>query len=258
MRSATIGESGSAALMVTAWPSSMPSAVVSLTILLLRCGRSESLIRPALQSCPGLAAVGAAHHAVDLERGVDLVRLLRVLREAHHARGERALAMLADLGRRELAPVRAAVVAAIDVDRRGAGEDALGIAAVDHEAPDLLLGVGEAGARGRWRRGRCCATRRRWCRRTRSRDPSDARRPCRPRRVPSTCCQSPPVGGAAEHADLAGMVGLAEVAGDAGVDVRSGQPWLVSSIQFFLTIGHSPWSIGRKASSAGHRWSSSL
>ena len=88
--------SGSAGLIVMAWPSSMPSAVVSLTILLLRCGSSASWIRPALQSCPGLAAVGAAHHAVDLERGVDLVRLLRVLREAHHARGERALAVRAD------------------------------------------------------------------------------------------------------------------------------------------------------------------
>ena len=51
MRSATMAASGSAALMVTAWPSSMPSAVVSLTILLLRCGSSASLIRPALQSC---------------------------------------------------------------------------------------------------------------------------------------------------------------------------------------------------------------
>ena len=50
MRSARIGESGSAGLIVTAWPSSMPSAVVSLTSLLLRCGRSASLIRPALQS----------------------------------------------------------------------------------------------------------------------------------------------------------------------------------------------------------------
>ena len=92
--------------MVTAWPSSMPSAVVSLTILLLRCGSSASLISPSLQSCPGLAAVGAAHHAVDLERGVDLVRLLRVLGETHHAGGERTLAVAGDDGRRQLAPAR--------------------------------------------------------------------------------------------------------------------------------------------------------
>src|SRR4029453_2875683 len=62
------------------------------------------------------------------------------------AGGERPLAVRADHRRLELLPVRAAIVAAIDVDRRGAGENPLGLAAVDHEAPDLLLGVGEAGA----------------------------------------------------------------------------------------------------------------
>ena len=60
-----------------------------------------------------------------------------------------------------------------------------------------------------------------------------------------------PIDGAAEYPDLARVVGLAEVARDASEDVR-----LVSHVrlraQFFLaTIGQPPWSIGRKASSAG-------
>ena len=58
--------------------------------------------------------------------------------------------------------------------------------------------------------------------------------------------------GAAEDADLAGMIGLAEIAGNACVDVGLLEPWLVSGFQFFFaTSGHSPWSIGRNASSAG-------
>ena len=56
--------------------------------------------------------------------------------------------------------------------------------------------------------------------------------------------------GAAEHADLAGMVGLAEIAGDACVDVRLVSHGSISWFQFFFaTSGHSPWSIGRNASS---------
>ena len=50
MRQASTTASGSAGLMVMACPSSMPSAKLSLTILLLRCGSSESRIRSALQS----------------------------------------------------------------------------------------------------------------------------------------------------------------------------------------------------------------
>ena len=51
MRSARNTVPGRAALTHTAWPSSMPSMSVSLSILLLRCGSAASSSRPALQSC---------------------------------------------------------------------------------------------------------------------------------------------------------------------------------------------------------------
>ena len=98
-----------------------------------------------------------------------------------------------------------------------------GIAAVDHEGPDLLLGVGEAGAPeggaaigaaphavvGAGEHGLGIL------RMHEDRVGLDGAQhvlPVAARR------------GAAEDADLAGMVGFAEVAGDADVDVRSGQP----------------------------------
>ena len=50
MRTATITASGSAGLMAIAWPSSIPSSDVSLTILLFRCGFCASRTRLGLQS----------------------------------------------------------------------------------------------------------------------------------------------------------------------------------------------------------------
>ena len=50
MRMAAYGTPGFAGVRATAWMSSMPSISVSLTIRLLRCGRSASLTRSAVQS----------------------------------------------------------------------------------------------------------------------------------------------------------------------------------------------------------------
>ena len=50
MRRARITVPEAAGLTQRAWPSSMPSISLSLTMRLLRCGRSESFTRSALQS----------------------------------------------------------------------------------------------------------------------------------------------------------------------------------------------------------------
>ena len=192
------------------------SVAHELALEMLSFGKLD---QPVTAVAPVIAAVGRAHHAVDLESGVDIVRLLRVLGKAHHARGERPLAVRADLGCRELAPARTSVLAAIDVDRRGTGQHLLRIAAVDHEAPDLPALVRKVRA-FEGRAGVCA-------------DPDtvigageDLLRVARMHEdgVGLDAAQHMlPVaaaGSAAEDAGLARMIGLSEVAGDAHVDVR--------------------------------------
>ena len=86
------------------------------------------------------------HRAGDFQCGVDLVRLARRLGHAHHPGLERPFAAFLDPRVRQLAPARAAIVGAIDIDRRGAGVHPVGIVVTDKEAPDLHALVGKLGA----------------------------------------------------------------------------------------------------------------
>ena len=125
MRTATNTAPGRAALTQSAWPSSMPSMSVSLTMRLLRCGSSASFRRSAHAVFPRLAAVEAPHDAADFERGVDLVGPRGIDVEAHHAAGEGHLHPLGQHGLVEPPPRLAAVVAPVDADGGGADvEDA--------------------------------------------------------------------------------------------------------------------------------------
>jgi hypothetical protein len=196
---------------------------------------------------PGLAEIDAAHDPIDLKRGVDFIVALGMLDEPHHARRKGALAVRVDAGRRQAPPGGAAVVASIDVDRRGAGKDAAGISGIDEKGPDFLARVGEGGpAEGGAAVGAA----------------PDAvigagKDRLRIRRVDEDgegldgAQHVLPVaarGAAAENPDAACVIRLPEIAGNADIDVRllghDGAP-----AQFFLTSGHSLSASGRKASS---------
>src|SRR6202007_2393727 len=86
---------------------------------------------------PALAAVAAAHHAVDFDRRVKIARRLRIEGDAHHATRKRHLHMLGQHRLRQALPMRAAILAAIDADRRGAGIDRLRLPRMDEKGPDL-------------------------------------------------------------------------------------------------------------------------
>ncbi len=99
-----------------------------------------------------LAAIGprpsevfGMHHAVDLQRGIDLIRLGRVLYHAHGTMAEGAFLALLDAAVRQRLPRFAHVAALVEIHRRRAGDDPAGVAPIDQERPDLDL-VGKLGA----------------------------------------------------------------------------------------------------------------
>src|SRR5262249_31987734 len=92
---------------------------------------------------PRLPAIGGADDAVHLQGGVDLVGPFGVLRHAHDAHGEGRNGPVLDAWVGQPKPARAAVIAAVDVNRRAAGIDALAIPRIDEKRPDLLALVGE-------------------------------------------------------------------------------------------------------------------
>ena len=92
MRTARKTLPGAALLTASAWASSMPSASLSLWIMLLRLqvvGGQLHEVGAAVG--PRLAAVEAAHGAADLQRGVDLVGRPAHDADPHHPAGERHL-----------------------------------------------------------------------------------------------------------------------------------------------------------------------
>src|SRR5215813_610410 len=89
MRTAMMMLSESAALVQTAWPSSMPSASVSLMSLLRRRGSASARRkRSALQSLQLSPASVERINTRDFEHGKNLAATARMPREAHHTAGK--------------------------------------------------------------------------------------------------------------------------------------------------------------------------
>ena len=163
--------------MAMAWPSSMPSSEVSLAILLFRCGSLASRTKASLQSCqlspPSLVRITPpTSNAAKIVPG-----LLRMLRHAHHAAGERHHAARRHLRIGQPPPRLAAVLAAVHCGGRAAGIDQLRIRRHPPGTTRSPYSCRES-SRGRTScPGRCCDRPRHACRRTRGSDRSDARRP---------------------------------------------------------------------------------
>ena len=169
---------------------------------------------------PGLAAVGGADHAVDLQRGVDLVGPRGVLHHAHDAHGERRRGAILDAGIGQPPP---ALRRCRRCDRRRPASRRHRCAWRPWNRPGTTRSAcpcrGSSRA-GTSRRDRCCATRRRPCRRIRRWGRSDARRPCGSPGRFSTCCHSPPAAARRNTPTLPFSSGTPDIAGHAGVDVR--------------------------------------
>jgi hypothetical protein len=94
---------------------------------------------------PARATIAAAHHAIDFDRRVKILRLMRIERDAHDTARKGHLRPLGEDGPRQESPMLAAIVAAIDRDRRRAGEDRARLFRVDEDRPDLHAAVGKIG-----------------------------------------------------------------------------------------------------------------
>ncbi len=99
---------------------------------------------------PGLAAVEAAHHAADLQRHVDFVRVLRRHRNAQHAGREVHLHDAAGGGDLQFGKALAAVFAAVDGRHFRADQQHVRVLRVDQDRPDhlVLAGQGQVPPRG--------------------------------------------------------------------------------------------------------------
>ena len=136
MRQAMMTLSGSAALVQMAWPSSIPSASVSLTSLLRSRGSCSQADRSVAAVAPGLAAVGRAHHAADFEHGVDLVGRAGCARKPHDTAVERHLGVVrqARVGRGSSSRRRRCCDKPRPASRR---QHAFRIGRIGQERPDL-------------------------------------------------------------------------------------------------------------------------
>src|SRR5689334_12810487 len=93
---------------------------------------------------PALATVARAYDAVDLQRGVDFVGSVGMLRHTHDAHGERRFCPILDVRSGEPLPTLASVLAAIDIEGRRPGVYAPIIPGIHQEGPDLLTPVRKA------------------------------------------------------------------------------------------------------------------
>ncbi len=144
MRTARYTASGSAALITMAWPSSIPSVSVSLRMRLFSCGWSARRIRSALQSRqlspPSVECMAPFTSSVAYSSPA----LAGVGGEAHHPAGEVHPHPLRQGGIGQAGEMRAAVGAAVDAHRGGAGIDGARIMRVDQDRPHLHAAVGKA------------------------------------------------------------------------------------------------------------------
>src|SRR6516164_3708117 len=93
---------------------------------------------------PGLAPIAAAHHAVGLERRINIVRGIGVAGEPHDPAWEGhddAVMRQSRIG--HLAPSIAAILAAIDAGRRGTGIQDARVLRMDADRPDVGVPVGQ-------------------------------------------------------------------------------------------------------------------
>ena len=93
---------------------------------------------------PALPVVEAAHDAVDLEHRIDLGRMLGSLGQAHDPAVERHPDPVGHPRVGEPPPIVAAVLAAVDRDRRGPGVEGPRGLRVDEDRPDLHPVIGKA------------------------------------------------------------------------------------------------------------------
>ena len=113
---------------------------------LLRCGCSDELDERRGKIGPGVAAVGAADDAAHLEPRVDDVGLRRVDDDAHDARRKAHLAVAGRFRPGELLPRVAAVLAAVDPDRRRARVHDVRPRRMERERPHHRAAIGKAEA----------------------------------------------------------------------------------------------------------------
>jgi len=93
---------------------------------------------------PALAAVAAAHRAVGLERGIDVVGGIGVDSQPHDPTWERHDDPIGQRRIRHLAPSIAPILAAIDAGRRDPGIDDTRVFRVDGDRPGVGVAVGQA------------------------------------------------------------------------------------------------------------------
>src|SRR6516164_1973431 len=93
---------------------------------------------------PALPVVEAAHDAVDLEHAIDLGRMAGVFGQAHDPAIERHPDPVGHPRVGEPVPIVAAVLAAVDRDRRSPGVKGLRVLRIDEDRPDLHSAVGKA------------------------------------------------------------------------------------------------------------------
>src|ERR1700728_2670783 len=95
---------------------------------------------------PDFATVHRTHHATDFKRGENFVRPVRVPRKAHHPDREWRLAAIRKSWIGLAGPGLAGIVAAIDRNRRAAGEHAFRIGRIRQKRPDLDAAIGKVRA----------------------------------------------------------------------------------------------------------------
>ena len=89
---------------------------------------------------PGRSTVETAHRAVDLKRCIHLIRLVRIDRDSHDAIDERAhLEMVGRVHTHHQRPALAAIVAAVDADRRRARKHDARILRMKGDRPHLQV-----------------------------------------------------------------------------------------------------------------------
>ena len=95
---------------------------------------------------PALAAVAAPHRAIGFERRIDVVGRIGVDIEPHDPAGELHDDPVGQARIGHLAPAVAAILAAVDAGRGGAGIDDPRVLRVDADRPDVGFGIGECQA----------------------------------------------------------------------------------------------------------------
>src|SRR5215472_17963900 len=93
---------------------------------------------------PGLAAVAASHHAVRLERRIDIIRGIGVDGQPHDpARESHDDPVVRQSWISHFPPAVAAILAAIDAGRRGPGINDARVPRMQADRPDVGLAVGQ-------------------------------------------------------------------------------------------------------------------